>query len=269
MFPVVLGSDLIVDTVARSMYTFRHDSRSYSMTLADYFGIANPDRLRHAVRGITTITTDQRTGEIYVRVETKYPELSQQVVAAYLSRLEDFNRNKRRSQARENEEYLARQLLAAEGELQEAEDNLETFQKSNLDWAMSGSPEILKELGRLKRTVEVKATTYAMLAREHEMAKLEAQKDIPIVRLLGPPSLPTMKSGPFRRNLIIISGIVAFMMIVFVLIVRHFVLQLTQGPEKDEYDNLRLDITAAFPRTNRIVNRLTTSIRERLPLIKS
>jgi len=269
MFPVVLRSNLIVDTVARSVYSFRHKGEEYAMTLADYFDITNPDRLRHAVRGVTSITADQRTGEIYVRVETKYPELSQKIVANYLARLEDFNRHKRRSQARDNEVYLGRQLQAAKEELQAAEDNLEAFQKSNLDWAISGSPEILKELGRLRREVEVKSTTYAMLAREREMAKLEAQKDIPIVRLLDPPSLPTIKSGPFRRNLIIISGVVAFMLTVFAVIVWHFIAQLTRGPEKDEYENLRQDVSESFPRTNRIVNRLRTSIRERLPLIKN
>ncbi len=269
MFPVVLRSDLIVDGVAQYAYAFDQNGKSYRMTLGDYFGITNPDLLRHAVRGITTITADQRTGEIYVRAETKYPELSQKVIGEYLARLEDFNRNKRRSQARENEQYLSRQLETAEKELREAEDNLEAFQKSNLDWAISGSPEILKELGRLRREAEVQSTTYAMLAREHEMAKLEVQKDIPIVRLLGPPSLPTIKSGPFRRNLIIMSGIVAFMLTVFALIVWHFIKQMTGGQEKDEYERLRQDVGGAFPRTNRIVNRLTTSIRERLPLIKT
>jgi uncharacterized protein involved in exopolysaccharide biosynthesis len=267
MFPVVLRSNMVVDSVARSVYSFRHEGKSYRKSLADYFDITNPDRLRHAVRGITSITADQRTGEIYLGVETRYPELSQKVVAGYLSRLEDFNRTKRRSQARENEEYLGRQLQIAKDELQSAEDNLETFQKSNLDWAVSGSPEILKELGRLQREVEVKSATYAMLAREHEMAKLEVQKDIPIVRLLDPPSMPTIKSGPFRRNLIIMSGIVAFVLTVFAVIIWHFTVQLTHGPERDEYNNLRQDITEAFPRTNRILNRLTTSIRDRLPMM--
>jgi uncharacterized protein involved in exopolysaccharide biosynthesis len=269
MFPVVLNSNLIVDSVARMTYTFRHKGESHTMTLAEYFGIENPDRLRQAVRSVTAVTADQRTGEIYLRVETKYPELSQRVAANYLARLEDFNRHKRRSHARNNEQYLDRQLTVANKELRDAEDNLEAFQKANLDWAVSGSPEILKELGRLQRDVQVKSTTYAMLAQELERSRLEVHKDIPVVQLLDSPSLPTVKSGPFRRNIILLSGAVAFIIAVCIIMVWHFAAQLVAGPEKNDFEALRHDVTAAFPRANRIVNRLTTTIRGRLPLIKN
>ena len=266
MFPVILASDLIVDSVARTAYTFTHKDRERAMTLADYLGIDNPDRLRRAVKAITTVSADQRTGEIYVGVETKYPELSQAVVGNYLSRLEDFNLYKRRSQARDNERYLARQVEAVKGELQAAEDSLEAFQMTNLDWAGSGSPEILKELGRRTREVEAKSATYAMLVREHEMAKLDAQKDVPIVRLLDAPSLPTMKSGPFRRTIIILSGMVSFFLAVFALIVWHLVHQVQTGPQQDDYDALRRDITQAFPRVGRLANRIKTSVATRIPM---
>jgi len=126
----------------------------------------------------------------------------------------------------------------------------------------------LKELGRLQREVDVKSATYAMLAREHEMAKLDVQKDIPIVRLLDPPSLPTMKSGPFRRNLILLSGIVALLLAVMIVFVRHFVRQFTSGPEQDEYNTLRDDVVQSFPRTHRLVNRVRTTLIERTPLLK-
>ncbi len=268
MYPVILNSNLVVDSIANSLYAFRDGGRTYAMTLSDYFGIDNPDRLRRAVRNVTAIKADQRTGEIYVGVETAYPELSRAVVTGYLNRLEDFNLHKRRSQAGDNEKYLARQLVTARAEMQKAEDNLESFQKANLDWALSGSPEILKELGRLQREVDVKSATYAMLAREHEMAKLDVQKDIPIVRLLDPPSLPTMKSGPFRRNIILFSGVVAFMLAVMMVFVRHFMRQLTSGPEKDQYDSLRDDVVRSFPRTHRIVNRVRTTLVERSLLLK-
>lgn len=268
MYPVILNSNLIVDSVAHSIYSFRDGETRRVITLADYFGIDNPDRLRRAVRGITSVSADQRTGEIYIGVETENPELSRAVVTNYLNRLEDFNLHKRRSQAGDNEKYLARQLVTARQELQKAEDDLEAFQKANLDWASSGSPEILKELGRLQREVDVKSATYAMLAREHEMAKLDVQKDIPIVRLLDPPSLPTMKSGPFRRNLILLSGIIAFMFAVMVVIILHFVRQLTSGSEKEDYDILRHDVMQSFPRTHRIVSRIRATLVERTPLLR-
>jgi len=239
-----------------------------TLKLVEFFGIENRDRLRKALRDITTIRPDNQTGEIYVGVETRYPALSQAILKNYLDRLEDYNSNKRRSSARDNEAYLGRQLAAVNEELQAAENRLETFQMANLDWAFSGSPEILKELGRLQREVQSKSATYTLLTQQFEMAKLEAQKDIPILRILDEPSMPFMKSGPFRRNLIILSGVLSFMLIVMFLIVRHLFRQVMTDGNRDDYEALRDDLEHAFPRTRATINRLKTSVLEKTPLIR-
>ncbi len=269
LYPVVLRSNLIVDAVLDDTYSFTHKSQPMTTTLSDYFGIENRDRLRQALREITTVNSDNPVGEINVGVETVYPALSQAILKNYLARLEDFNRNKRRSSARENEKYLSRQLVTVQEELHAAEDKLETFQKTNLDWAVSGSPEILKELGRLQREVSVKSATYTMLLQEDEMAKLDAQKDIPIVRILDEPSFPTVKSGPFRRNVILMSGILCFMLLSFALILIHLIRQVGDGDNQGGYETLRQDFQEAFPRTRTALNRIRTIIVEKTPLIKS
>lgn len=267
LYPVVLRSNLIIDAVLNREYSFTHESQPMHLTLTEYFGIENPDRLRAALRDATAIDSDNRTGEIRVAVETRYPALSQAVLENYLTQLEDFNRNKRRSTARDNETYLTRQLAEIGGELRKAEDDLERFQLANIDWAVTGSPEILKELGRLQREVTSKSATYTLLTQELEMARLEAQKDIPIIGILDSPSLPTMKSGPFRRNLIILSGLIAFLLTVFAVILRQLIIQATTAGGKQDYDDLRNDIEAAFPRTRAVLNRIKSTVREKTPLI--
>jgi len=269
LFPVVLNSNLIVDAVLDKEYSFVHRGQPMTTTLADFFGIENRDRLRTALRGITSISAENQTGQINVGVETKYPALSQAILQNYLTQLEDFNRNKRRSSARDNETYLARQLAALNEEMQDAEDRLEAFQMANIDWATTGSPEILKELGRLQRQVESKSATYTLLTQQYEMAKLEAQKDIPIVRILDQPSLPVMKSGPFRRNLILLSGVLSFMLVVMFLIVRHLMGQLATYEHNDDYRAFRNDLEHVFPRTRATINRLKTSVLEKTPFIHS
>jgi LPS O-antigen subunit length determinant protein (WzzB/FepE family) len=269
LYPLILSSNLIVDAVLSETYSFEHKSRTMSLTLMDYLGVENKDRLRDALRDITLIRSDNRLGEIRVGVETRYPAFSRAILENYLVQLENFNHHKRRSLARDNEQYLARQLDIIGQELRETEDNLEAFQKANIDWAISGSPEILKELGRLRRTVESKAATHTLLTQEYEMAKLETQKDLPIVRILDSPSLPTIKSGPFRRNLIIMSGVLSFMLIAFGLIVRHLMIQATSGPNRDEYDALRREFQTAFPRTEATINRIKSTVLRKTHLIKN
>jgi uncharacterized protein involved in exopolysaccharide biosynthesis len=269
LYPVVLRSNLVVDAVLEKEYSFTHQSKPMQSTLTDYFDIENRDRLRAALKDATSISSDNRTGEIMVGVETKYPALSQAVLENYLTQLEDFNRNKRRSAGRDNEKYLTQQLVGIGEELWTAEDNLERFQKANIDWAMTGSPEILKELGRLQREVTVKSATYTLLMQELEMARLEAQKDIPIIGILDMPSLPTTKSGPFRRNTIILSGIITFLLLVFTLILRQLITQAIAGSGKEDYGDLRNDMLTAFPRTRETLNRIKSTVREKTPLINS
>jgi uncharacterized protein involved in exopolysaccharide biosynthesis len=269
LFPLILRSNLIVDAVLEKEYTFTHDSEEKTLGLVKYLGSDNPDRLRQNLRDITTIKSDKKTGEIYVGIESKYPAFSQAVLKEYLAQLEDFNLHKRGSSARENVRYLANQLQLVNEDLKNAEDNLETFQKANLDWDISTNPEILKEMGRLRRNVDAKSTTYAVLIREHEMAKLEAQKDIPIIRILDTPSLPTMKSGPFRRNIILLSGIIVFMMTSFAFILKDMIRKVTDETSREDYDALQSDLQTVFPRTRKVINRLKTSVLEKTPLIKS
>jgi hypothetical protein len=105
-----------------------------------------------------------------------------------------------------------------------------------------------------------------MLAQQYEMAKLETQKDIPIVRILDAPSLPTMKSGPFRRNMILMWGIVTFILLVMIIIGRHLFQQITSNDQTGDYVALRDEVNTAFPRTRHIVNRMKTTILEKTPV---
>ena len=263
LYPVILNSNLIAHAVLDKSYRFEHDGRGMQLTLSEYFDQTDPDKLRLALRSITSVDTDQKTGELIVGVETQYPAFSQAILAEYLASLENFNRYKRTSSARENEQYLANQLDSLSRELAVSEDHLEAFQLANLDWAISDNPEILKELGQLKRDVDTKSGIYLMLAQQHETAKLEVRKEIPIVNILDGPSLPTQKSGPFRRNIILLSGLLAAFLTAGGVVLLQLIQDGLSGLIKNDYDALRDDLRGAFPRTE-IVWRRMRSWRPRL-----
>jgi uncharacterized protein involved in exopolysaccharide biosynthesis len=259
LFPVILKSNLVAEAILDKTYVFSHKGEKRSLSLPAYFDETDLDRLRKALREITTVKASQKTGEIALGVETEFPGFSREILSAYIVQLEDFNLNKRKSSARNNEVYLARQLTAMKSELEEAEDRLEIYQLANLDWASSGSPEIQKELGRLRREVEGKSSAYIMLQQQYEMAKLDAQKDVPIVRVLDAPSLPTQKSGPFRRNIILMTGLMSFMLLVFGVLMWEIAQSSLSGKNKEDFNELQGDILAAFPRTRTMYDRIRTS----------
>jgi uncharacterized protein involved in exopolysaccharide biosynthesis len=260
LYPVILKSRHIQEAVTAKRYSFSNEGQKHELTLQEYFAQDNPDRLRAALAGITDISSDSRTGEIAVAVETEYPRLSQAIVQEYLDELEAYNLHKRRSSARENEQYLARQLVEARQKLEAAEDSLEQFRLANADWARTGSPEVLKQHGRLERDVQMNSSIYLLLQQQHEMAKLEAQKDLPIVRILDQPSLPTVKSGPFRAKLLVLTAILAFFLTVGGVVVADLTIHFWRGSTSRSRHELKGSLQNSFPRTVKFINRARSNL---------
>ena len=255
LFPVILRSHLIRDAVLNKEYSFTHQSKPMTLTLAKYFNQDNPDKLREALTRITSVSMDKKNGVISVTVETKYPEFSRDILNQYLGELETFNLHKRRSQGKDNAQYLTRQLKEMQRELEQAEDSLEQFQLVNRDWAASSDPEILKMLSRLQRDIELKSRTYFFLRQEYEIAKLDAQKDVPIVRILDRPSLPTKKSGPHRGLAIVVCGMASLFATLFFVVVFEALKKRSAGPDRESYQALTKDLQRTFPRVSRLVTK--------------
>jgi uncharacterized protein involved in exopolysaccharide biosynthesis len=255
LFPVILRSNLIRDAVLNREYSFVHQSKPMTLTLAEYFGGDNPDKLRKALSSITSIKMDKKTGVINIEVETKHPEFSLAILNRYLAELEAFNLHKRRSRAKDKGQYLARQIQEIEVEMEQTEDRLQHFQQVNRDWASSSDPEIVKMLSRLQRDIVLKSKIYLFLSQEYEIAKLDAQKDVPIVKILDPPSLPAIKSSPKRAVLLAVCCIVALFTTLFFVVVFEMLKKRSAGADRESYDVLREDFQKSFPRVVRLIRK--------------
>ena len=64
--------------------------------------------------------------------------------------------------------------------------------------------------------------TFLFLKNQYDLAKLAAQKDIPIVRILDNPSLPLIKSGPQKFMIIIFSGLAGMLIMAVSLLIISF-----------------------------------------------
>jgi len=190
LFPVILRSQTIRDAILDKEYSFTQDGNMQTMTLSEYFDQDDPDLLRIRLKGITSVSIAKKTGVVSLSVETEHSRLSQLIAKEYINQLEKYNLYHRKSHAGENVAYLSGQIAQTRMELEQAEDSLQAFQDTNSDWAGSTDPETIKMMARLKRDVTVKSQTYLFLMQEHEAAKLDTKKDVPIVRILdNPPAI--------------------------------------------------------------------------------
>jgi len=253
LFPIILSSNQVKDALVEKSFAFVNKGEEQTTTLAEYLGEENPDYLKAAIDGITDISADKKTGVITVSVETEYPELSQQILTQMLAELENFNLYKRKSQAASRERYLARELITRERELKESETELEDFQSVNRDWYGSSDPEILRTLADLQRNIEIKSKAYIFLKEQYEVARLDVQKDIPVVAILDFPSLPVTKSGPFRIKTILISGVISLLIAILLVALWDFVGRTRHGANKESFEALRQDLNKAFPVINRLL----------------
>jgi len=260
LFPVVLRSQLIKDAVLKKEYRFLDGSEEKSITLKDYFNINDSDILYGKLDDMLAVSIDTKTRVVNVAVESRYPGLSQAVLTEFLDQLEYYNLYKRRSRAKENAIYLGRQLVDRKKELRKIEDSLQAFQNVNRNWASTSDPTILMNMNRLQRDIEVNSQAYLYLTQEYEIAKLNEQKDIPIVRLLDKPSLPTVKSGPYRMKIVLFSGVFSFFVILLVILINDVIKYRFGKPEKEIMATCREEFSKEFPRTNRLLSRHKTGV---------
>jgi uncharacterized protein involved in exopolysaccharide biosynthesis len=256
LFPSVLQSQAVRDAVLKRTYTFVDDGKTRTINLPDYYDLSNKDKLRVELADNTTVSMDRKTGLITLSFTSEYAGLSRQVNQAYLDELENFNLYKRRSTGKENAAYLEQQVSNKLKELNNAEKQLEEFQKVNRDWETSSNPEVLARLAALQREAEVKNQTYLYLTRQYEIAKFEAQKDVPIVSILDQPSLPTVKSYPKRAMAVAMATILAFIAVLGLVLTTEVLRQIARGRERESYEQLLDQLSEEFPRLTHTVERL-------------
>jgi uncharacterized protein involved in exopolysaccharide biosynthesis len=249
LFPTILYSRTVQD----ALLSHRYSTGTNSITLGEYFNEENPDKLREALTGITGVTAERKTGVITVTVETEIPELSQAIAQTYVDELERYNMYKRRSQGKLNADYLNRQLTEQDSLLAKAEDNLEQFQNENRDWAATTNPEIVKGIARLQREVEARSSAVLFLNQQHEIAKFDAQKDIPIVQVLDAPSVPTVKSSPKRLIWVVFSGLVTIFAMCSLILLATVFKRLEDGETEAKAEAAQVRLPEPISRMARIL----------------
>jgi len=253
LFPTTLRSARLRNAILQKNYHFTADGQDYNLTLQEYLEEDNLDKARKALARITVVGSEFKTGVVSLDVTTKYPELSAQVAQAYIDELDRFNRTQRKTRATEYENFLGKRLAVSNREMISAEDELEQFQTVNRDWAFSTDPASQKQLLALKRDLEIKTRTFALLTQQYEIARSETRKDLPVVQALDAPAAPLIKSAPQRTLTVVFAMLIATVFGVGAIIIRESFKKRISEPGRDSWRQLRNDIETGYPGLSKVL----------------
>lgn len=230
LYPEILKSRLIGEAVLSNRYRYTHRKKPAVQTLLEYLRTKNLERGLKKLAGRRKIDMDIKTGIITLAVTTGNRELSALVANQFVTELERYNRTRRKTKALNNQENLERRLDSVKAELAQAEDTLEAFLEKNRNFAFSDDPELNRELAQLKREAVIKSETYATLTQQYELAKIETEKEIPIVQVLDT-AVPALKKSAPKRTLIVLTTTALAFTFGFLWIFIRDLLSKKYGPE--------------------------------------
>ncbi len=147
----------------------------------------------------------QRTGVVTLRVLDPSPQAALAINRRMLALLNEFNIDRRRTQATTQRAFVEDRLEKARVELRDAEESLRAFLAANRGYIPSSEANFARQ--RLERDVSTRSQVYLSLIQSYEQAKVEEIRAAPLVAVIQPPELPV---GPEPRRLAR-KGIVGFL----------------------------------------------------------
>lgn len=143
---------------------------------------------------LITVRVDVQTNVVRVIVNARYASLAAGIANRLVTFLNDFNLQKRQSQARERRRFSEERVTAADSGLRTAEEAVKVFYDRNRDWQQS--PALVFEEGRLRRQVTIAQELYLTLKREYETARIEEVNDTPVITVIDAAVVPQERSQP-------------------------------------------------------------------------
>jgi uncharacterized protein involved in exopolysaccharide biosynthesis len=158
------------------------------LELWDITGDTREEQLLEGVRQLrdaVQVNPDLRANILTVRAEAKSPWLAEQINRRLLDLVNQFNLEKRQSQATAERAFVEARMGDAQLELLAAEDSLQRFLTKNRSYAQS--PTLQFEAGRLERQVDFRQQVFNSLAQSYEQARIDEVRNTPVITILDTP----------------------------------------------------------------------------------
>ncbi len=221
LYPELLKSRILGDEILKKQYSFAENGSKITKDLFQYFDTDNNDQAYANLMEVTNIEYNKKTGIVGVNSTTKVPELSAQIVNQFIESLDGYKKEKWKTGAAQNREFIESRIIEVKSELHLAENNLNKFRNNNLNYYLSTDPDLITEHNRLIRDVELKNQVYITLAQQYEMAIIQEKKENPTIQVLDFARAPSIKSGPMRTKITFV-GLLAGLFLSSLLVFLNF-----------------------------------------------
>ena len=160
-------------------------------TLVDLLEIEadSPERAAERAAGwlssATTVRTDMPSGVLTLQVEAPWPALATALNRRLLELVNEFNLERRQSQAAAERQFVEERMEEARARLADAEAAYDRFLERNRDYHMS--PVLSTEAARHQRNVGLRQQLYTSLAQAYEEVRIQEIRSTPVIAVIDPP----------------------------------------------------------------------------------
>ncbi len=167
------------------------------------------------------LSEDRKSGLYTITLNASEPQLAADIITVLIEELDKHQKEYNKALKSKARQFIEERIHAVGKELVQAEETLKDFTASNR--RIENSPLLLLEQQRLGREVSVLTNVYTMLKQQLETTKIEEVKESEYVIVLDPPEAPIEKSGPKRKKMVILAGLLGIGLSIFIAILVEFV----------------------------------------------
>lgn len=215
-YPEIIQSRWLRRTLMETTFTFTRKippfgrSRTETKPLREYLGGGNEDQVLRRLAQMLVVQRDLKTKKIVLSVETRSPDLSQQIVNKAVGLLETFLREKNQTRGKAKAAFLGERLVEAREHLADQETALKTFMTHNRNFSQSSDPAVRLQGLRMESELRLQQQLVSTLTLNREQALLEEKNDVPLLNLLDAGYCPVERSRPARAQIVALAFLVVF-----------------------------------------------------------
>lgn len=164
-------------------------------------------KVLEAIAGGLKMSVSRTTKVVSISFSAGERGLAADVVNAFLDELIIYNQDIKDSKAKQNREFITKQVDENQALLKKAETALAELTARNKKIA---TPDLEMEMDRLKRAVRVQEEVYITLKRQLELAKIEEQEKKPVIEVIEKAVPPLSKSAPKTMRNVVLAAFLSF-----------------------------------------------------------
>jgi Uncharacterized protein involved in exopolysaccharide biosynthesis len=231
-FSELLKSPPLLRDVVNRQYTVNTRKGIVTGPLTRFFGFPGNPRLHETetadlLSDRLTLSASGRTGNIWVFVDTPYPDLSQQVALNLIRLVDDYSRARKHAQASAEREFIQGRLAESKEELAISENAVAQFRESN---RIISAPTLGLENERLLRDVSMKQQLYTSLLQSYDRARIAEAKNLPSITILEAPEKPVKPEPSSAIALPLLGAIAGLLLGIVVAFIRERMAETAASP---------------------------------------